>query len=263
MALIGADKDMLRAVFLLILVIGLSGLATWYFGADVLIALGLILVQLKVLGKKILMIEWPALLVWIKVQGSAFLRVELIKKWAMTTVMPLVLGKAVLRRFKAVIAGYLASVQARYGRLLDWFNGLAPLEKALAWGILLFATLALSVSSLGLWLILFSVQLPLWLVAGALAMGKMIWASLQKSVFKALAFLQLAWAWKGLQRLLPRRWLARKRRIEFRMARAVVRRRRMTIRQLSARKDRLPFRTGVLLEYLFLPPRGRRDEDDR
>ena len=57
---------MLRAVFLLFLVIGLSGLATWYFGADVLIALGLILVQLKVLGKKILMIEWPALLIWIK-----------------------------------------------------------------------------------------------------------------------------------------------------------------------------------------------------
>ncbi|MBS0126593.1 hypothetical protein [Thetidibacter halocola] len=246
---------MLRAIVLLILVVGLSALATWYFGRDVVIALGLILVQVKVLAKKLAMVEWPALLIWLKAQWVAFFRVELLKKWITSVAVPMVFGRALIRRIKLFLAGYLASVQQTYDSLMRWFAGLGPVEKALAWAIVLFATLALSVTSLGLWLVLFSVQLPFWLAAGAAGLAKAIWASTQKSLFKLLAFLQLSWLWRGMRRLLPRHWLEAKRRFDFRVARAVVRRRRMTVRQLAERKDRLPFRTGVLIEYLLLPPR--------
>ncbi len=239
-----------RALGLLLLAVGLSALATWYFGQEVLIALGLILVQIKVLGKKLWMIEWPVLLVWLKSQGAAFFRVELLKKWLMSTVLPLVMGRALLRRFKAFIEGYLVGVKTLHTRMMAWFAALSPLEKALAWGIILCVTLALSVTSLGLWLVLFSVKLPLWLAAAAAALGKSLWVSVQKTAFKMLAFLQLGWLWKAVRRVLPKAWLDRKRRAEFRLARAVVRRRRMTIRQLAERKDRLPFRIGVLLEAL-------------
>lgn len=242
---------MLRAILILVLVIGLSLAATMYFGRDVLIALGLIAVQLKLLGKKLLMADWPAALVWLKTQTQLFLRVELIKKYLTTTVVPLVMGRAVLRRITAGLRGYLDAVTARQAALMAWFRGLQGIERALAWAILLVATLGLSVSSLGLWLILFSVQLPLWLVAGAATFARMLWASVTRSVFKMVAFLQLRWLWRGLRRLLPRRWLEAKRRWDYRVARAVIRRRRMTVRQLAARKDALPFRMGVLATYLF------------
>ncbi|WGW02289.1 hypothetical protein [Tropicibacter oceani] len=242
-----------RALFLLILAVAASALATWYFGKEVLIALGLILVQIKVLSKKLWMVEWPVFLIWLKAQGAAFFRVELLKKWLMSTVLPLVMGRALLRRLRGFVERYLVGITALHARLLAWFAGLSRVEKVLAWGILLSGTLALSVTSLGLWLILFSVKVPLWLVAAAAALGKSVWVSIQKWAFKVVAFLQLGWLWKGVSRVLPARWLQRKRRIEFRMARAVVRRRRMTVRQLADRKDRLPFRIGVLLEYVFVP----------
>ncbi|WP_425098643.1 hypothetical protein [Tropicibacter sp. S64] len=240
-----------RALLLLNLAIGLSGLATWYFGTDVLIALGLILVQVKILAKKLWLIEWPVLLVWLQTQGAAFFKVELIKKYLMTVALPLVLGKRFFRQIKAWLSGYLDGVAQRQAAMMAWFNGLSGLERALAWAIILFGTLALSVSGLGLWLILFSVKLPLWLISAAVSLGRMLWTSVQKTLFKALAFLQLGWLWRGLRRLLPARLLRWKRRQDYRIARAVVRRRRLTIRQLHERKDRLPFRMGVLLDYLF------------
>lgn len=67
--------------------------------------------------------------------------------------------------------------------------------------------------------------------------------------FKAVAFLQLAWLWRLVRRVLPESWLERKRRFDYRVARAVIRRRRMTIRQLADRKDSLPFRIGLLIDY--------------
>lgn len=241
---------MVRAVFILVLVIGLSLAATLYFGRDVVIALGLIAVQIKLLAKKLSMVEWPAVLVWLKTQAQLFLRVELIKKYITTTLVPLIMGRALLRRITAGLRLYIDAVKARQAALMTWFRGLSGIERALAWAILLVATLGLSVSTLGLWLILFSVQLPLWLVAGAATLGRMVWASLSKSLFKMLAFLQLKWLWRGLRWLLPRRWLDAKRRWDYRVARAVIRRRRMTVRQLAARKDDLPFRIGVLVAYL-------------
>ena len=137
-----------------------------------------------------------------------------------------------------------------------WYRKLHWGEKLLAALIILFATLALSVTSLGLWLILFSVKMPLWIAAVATAFGRMIWVSVQKMAFRAAAFLQLSLLWKGLRRVLPSSWLARKRRFDYRVARTVIRRRRMTLRQLEARKDSLPFRMGLLVEYLRGPKSG-------
>ena len=87
----------------------------------------------------------------------------------------------------------------------------------------------------------------------ATAFGRMIWTSVQKMAFRAAAFFQLAILWRWLSRKLPASWLARKRRFDYRVARTVVRRRRMTVRQLEARKDSLPFRMGLLFDYLRGP----------
>jgi hypothetical protein len=244
----------LRALALLVIAIGLSVTATFYFGHEVLIALGLILTQMKVIAKKLTMIEVPLLLAWLKAQSSAFFKIELIKKWLMSTVLPLIVGNAVLRRIAGFLDAYRAGIRQRYRRMLRWYRRLHWGEKLLAALIILFGTLALSVTSLGLWLILFSVKLPLWFAAAVAALVRMIWVSIQKMTFKTIAFLQLGWLWLLVRRILPASWLERKRRFDYRVARAVIRRRRMTIRQLAEKKDSLPFRMGLLVDYL----RGRK-----
>ncbi|SMX43642.1 hypothetical protein [Maliponia aquimaris] len=248
---------LLRALLLLLIFVALSVAATLYFGNEVLIALGLILAQAKVLLKKLAGIELPVFILWLKTQAAAFFRVELLKKWLTTSAVPLVLGKALLRRVQRLVQGYMGIVRDSHARLMGWFRGLSPLERALAWLIILFATLALSVTTVGLWLVLFSVQLPLWLAAAMGALVRMTSASVQKMAFKALAFFQLKWLWRAVRRLLPARFLAWKRWAEFRIVRQVVRRRRMTLKQLVDRKGSLPFKLGLLAEYLFHPP-GRR-----
>ena len=244
---------MFRGLLLLVAVVSLSVAATMYFGQEVLIALGLILTQLKVLGKKLVGIELPAVLAWLKAQTAVFLRIELLKKWFLTSVMPLVLGKALLRRVAAFTTRYRRAVRLRYMHLLRWYRRLSVWEKLLAALIILFATVALSVTSLGLWLILFSVKIPLWIAAVVASLWRMTWTSVQKMAFRAAAFLQLSLLWKGLKRILPASWLARKRRFNYRVARTVVRRRRLTLKQLEDRKDTLPFRMGLLVEYLRGP----------
>lgn len=247
----------IRAFALLFAVIALSLAATLYFGHEVLIALGLILTQVKIIAKKLAMVEVPMILAWLKVQTSAFLRIELIKKWVMTTLLPLLVGSAVLRRFAAFLARYRSAIRRRYRRLLLWYGRLRPAEKLITGLIMMFAMLTLSVTSVGLWLILFSVKFPLWIAAAAAALWRMTWVSAQKMAFKAVAFLQLSWAWRFVKRLLPRAWLERKRRFDYRVARAVIRRRRMTVRQLATRKDNLAFRFGVMADYVT----GRNRQD--
>ncbi len=240
----------LRPLALLTIAVALSVAATLYFGNEVLIALGLILTQVKVISKKLAMVELPAILAWLKLQSSAFFKVELLKKWITTTLLPLLLGKAVLRRIAAWLGEYRALISKRYLRLLRWYRDLHPVEKVIAALAILFATVALSVTSLGLWLILFSVKLPLWFAAAATALWRMTWVSVQKMTFKAVAFFQLTWLWRLIRRILPASWLERKRRFDYRVARAVIRRRRMTIRQLADRKDSLPFRLGIMVDFL-------------
>lgn len=247
---------MLRGLFLLFLAVAGSIAATVYFGHEVLIALGLILTQLKIVAKKLATLELPLILAWLKTQAGAFFRIELIKKWFTTTLVPLILGKAALRRIAAYLDRYRAAIRDRYDRLLAWYAQLPAAERVIAALIILFATLALSVSSVGLWLILFSVKLPLWIAAAAAAFWRSLWLGVQKMAFKAVAFFQLGWLWKLVKRVLPASWLARKRRFDYRVARAVVRKRRLTLKQLADRKDSLPFRIGLLFEYLF--PRSTR-----
>ena len=246
----------LRALALLVAAVTLSYAATLYFGNEVLIALGLILTQAKVIAKKIAHVEIPVILGWVKAQGSVFLKIELLKKWLMTTVLPLIVGSAVLRRVAAFIGRYRTAVRRRYVRMMLWYQRLHPVEKVLAALVILFATVALSVTSMGLWLVLFSVKLPIWFAAVTASLWRMIWLSVQKMTFKAIAFLQLSLVWRGIRRLLPASWLERKRKFDYRVARAVIRRRRMTIKQLAARKDSLPFRMGLMIDYI----RGRRPE---
>lgn len=252
-SVIGSKGMFLRGFLLLIAAVSLSYAATVYFGSDVLIALGLILTQLKVLVKKIVGLELPTVLAWLKMQAAVFFRIELLKKWLTTTALPLLLGRAALRRIAAFTVHYRRAVRLRYVRLLRWYRRLSTWEKLLGATIILAATVAVSVTSLGLWLILFSVKLPLWMVAVVTAIGRMTWTSIQKMAFRAAAFLQLSLLWKGLRRLLPASWLARKRRFDYRVARSVIRKRRLTLAQLEARKDSLPFRMGLLVDYLRGP----------
>ena len=240
----------LRGLTLLIVAVGASVAATIYFGNEVLIALGLILTQIKVIWKKLFLLDLPVFLAWLKVQSAIFFRIELLKKWLMTTLLPLLLGRALLRRIARFLERYRSAVRRRYMRLLRWYRGLHPFEKIVAGVVILCATLALSVTSLGLWLILFSVKIPLWIVAVGTSLGRMIIVSVEKMVFRAVAFLQLKWLWRGIARILPASWLARKRRFEYRVARTVIKRRRMTLRQLEDRKDSLPFKMGLLVQYL-------------
>jgi hypothetical protein len=243
----------LRALILLILVAGLSIALTLWLGDEVLIALGLILVQLKVVAKKLAQVELPAIVVWLKQQTEAFFRIELLKKWAMTTVLPLIVGNAALRRLERFIARYRETIAAQYDALLAWYAGLEWYEKLVATLIVVFATLGLTVSSLGLWLVLFSVKLPFWAVAAMTSFGRMIWTTITKTAFKTAAFLQLNMAWKVLRRRLPPAYLERKRRFDFRVARMVVRRRRMTLKQLEAQKDGLSMRLALIREYFRQP----------
>ncbi len=238
----------LRALLLLIAVIAVSVSLTMYFGQEVLVALGLLLTQAQTLFKKLMQVELPSILAWLKHQAAAFLRVELLKKWLMTTAVPLILGRAVLRRIEAFLGQYRAAVAKRYETMMAWYRDLDTPVKVIALLIVLFATVALSVTSIGLWLILFSVKLPFWVVAFVSSTGKMIWLSLQKYAFKLIAFFQLGWTWKFLKGRLPPDYLERKRRLDFRVARMVVRRRRMTVNQLAKRKDTLGMRLAILRE---------------
>jgi hypothetical protein len=153
--------------------------------------------------------------------------------------------------------------------MMGWYGGLEWYEQLVAALIVIFATLALSVSSIGLWVILFSVKLPFMIAAGVGALWRMLWTTLARWLFKLIAFLQLGWAWKWVSRRLPESYLDQKRRWDFRVARAVVRRRRMTVRQLHQQKDSLSLRLSLIAGYFRQPrpempdPEGPEDHSGR
>ena len=249
-----------RALLLLALLIAASVALTVYFGAEIVVALGLILLQVKLLLGKVGAIKLPAVIVWLKDHASDFARIELIKKWLTTTLMPLVLGSVFLRRIDRFIGTYREALAARYARLLDWFNGLDRHEKLAAGVIVVLATLWVSGATLGLWLVLFSVKLPFWMAAAAATLSRMVWASVQKMLFNALAFMQLTRSWNWLRRKLPEAYLERKRRFDFRVARMVVRQRRLTLRELTRRKHGLMLRLDLIRGY-FRQDRPKLDDD--
>jgi len=94
---------LLRALLLLALVTAASLALTYALGEKVLIALGLILLQIQIIGKKLVSLELPAILAWLKAQAVLFFRIELLKKWVMTTLLPLLMGSALRRRLEGVI----------------------------------------------------------------------------------------------------------------------------------------------------------------
>ncbi|PWJ21272.1 hypothetical protein [Jannaschia seohaensis] len=239
-----------QSILLLALAVAASVFATLQFGDEVLIALGLILVKVKLLWGKLLSIKPPALWSWLKQQGAVFLRKDLPYKYLSSVVVPMTLGRRLLRRISETISRLLAPVTRTQARMMAWYGRQTGLARACLAVALLGLTLALTVSTIGLWLILFSVSIPLWLAALGLTLGRMLLASAQKTVFKMIAFLQLKWLWRGLRRLLPQGWLDRQRRLNYRLARAVIRRRKLTARTLAGRKDELRYRLGLILEIL-------------
>jgi len=78
----------LRALALLIVLVAVSVALTAALGEKVLVALGLLLLQVQLLAKKLVAIELPPVLVWLKTQAALFLRVELLKKWLSTSALP-------------------------------------------------------------------------------------------------------------------------------------------------------------------------------
>ena len=239
-----------RTTALLILLIAVSVVLTYAIGEKVLVALGVALIQLQILTKKLFALEWAAIVLWLKTNTALFLRVELLKKWATTSVLPLFMGSVLRRRVSALIGVLQNSIRSRYDALLAWYDQLNGIEKALTALVLIAAIFALSVSSLGLWLILFSIKMPLWIVAFFAAIAKSFWQSASKMIFRAVAFFQLGILWGLTRRILPESVLKKKRRFDFRIARAVVKRRRLTLRELSSRKQTFDLKWAIFREGL-------------
>lgn len=248
---------LLRALLLLVLVTAASLALTYALGEKVLIALGLILLQIQIIGKKLVSLELPAILAWLKAQAVLFFRIELLKKWVMTTLLPLLMGSALRRRLEGVILTAKAEIGARYSAMMQWYGGLGLAERIVAALIVLIGTFALSVSSLGLWLVLFSVKLPFWLIAVGTTLGKSLTSTVSKMVFRTVAFFNLGLLWAMLRRGLSEDLLRRKHRFEFRVARIVVRQRRLTLRQLEAQKHSVALRWALFREGLRQLWRGR------
>ena len=241
---------LVRALAILFLVAAASLLLTRLFGADVLLALGLILTQLKFIAGKIAAVQPPAALAWLKSQAELFFRVELLKKYFYSTFVPVLLGAGFRRRMALWIGHYTAQVRTRFEAMMTWYRGLDWHVKLVATLIVLVATLGLSVASLGLWLVLFSVQLPFWLLAILGATLRSTLQSMGRYAFKTVMFLQLGWLWRIVKRRLPPEYLERKRRFDFRLVRRVVRHRRMTLAQLEAGHNSLSLRWALMRAYL-------------
>lgn len=240
---------MLRAIALLLVVASASVALSLMFGAEVLAALGLMLAQVKIVFAKLAALSSATLVGWLKAQGVNFARVELGKRWFMRSILPLVIGAATQRKIAAFFTAYVEIAKTQYAAMMDWYRTRPRPMRIVLILIAMFSTLALAVTSMSLWLLLFSVQLPIWIIAGFAAFGQMIWQTVQKMTFRTLAFMQLYRLWGFLRRRLPKAYLQRVRRFNFRVARIVVRRRRMTVAQLHAQKDTLAMRWDLLREY--------------
>ena len=240
---------LIRAIALLVLVAGGSIALSLLFGAEVLAALGLLIAQIKIIFGKIFSLSLTGLMPWLKAQGLNFARVELAKRWFMKSFLPLLLGAATQRRIATLMAEFKTRASARYAAMMDWYYGLPRPVQIIAVLIILFATLALAVTSISLWLLLFSIQLPLWIIAGLVALWNMTWLSVQKMAFRTVAFMKLYRVWGALRARIPESYLARKRRFDFRVARMVVRQRKMTLAQLEQGKTSLALRWALIRAY--------------
>ena len=149
-----------------------------YFRFDVLVALGLILMQAKIVAKKLVAVELKSVVAQLKAVGSTFLRIKVLKKWPMT--LPHLVGKALLRKLDTFLSRYRDAIFRQYDRSISWYNAMVWHVKIVVALIVVFAALGLSVSSVGLWVILLSVKLPLWIVPAFSSGVQMTWATIRK-----------------------------------------------------------------------------------
>lgn len=256
---------LLRALILLGLVASASVALSYMFGAEVLAALGMMVSQAKIVLAKLFAVSSKGLFVWLKAQGINFARVELGKRWLMKSLVPMLIGAANQRRISSFLALFKETAKSRYAAMMAWYKDLPLAVKVISVLIVMFATLAIAISSMSLWLLIFSVQVPFWIIAGATAFGTIIWKSVQKLVFRTIAFMQLYRIWGFLKKRVPPEYLARKRRFDYRIARIVVRQRKMTLAQVKNSKDGFAMRLALMREYFrhVRPAVPSKDELDR
>jgi hypothetical protein len=84
----------------------------------VLLALGLVLTQLQIIAKKLMAVELPSILSWLKTKASAFFRIEIFKKWFLSSILPLLIGNAVYKRLEKFVAQYRAGIAAQYTAMM-------------------------------------------------------------------------------------------------------------------------------------------------
>ena len=138
---------------------------TIYFSYDVLVALGLILMQAKVVAKKLVRVELPfvpGVTQGCKLDVPSY---RVAEEMADDTALPLLVGKALLHKLDTFLSRYCDTICSQCDGSIGCYNALGWYVKVVATLIVVFATLGLSVSSVGLWVILVSVKLPFWLVA--------------------------------------------------------------------------------------------------
>ena len=238
-----------RALAILMLLVLASLSLSYAFGAEVLAALGMIFVQLKIIFGKLGAVTAKSVVVWLKAQGVNFARVEVAKRWFLKSLLPLIIGASMQRRISAWVSNFAEGVRLRKAWLMAHYQDWPPAVKVIAILCTLFAILALSLSTMSLWLLIFSVQVPIWILAATGSLWRMIWLTIQKLLFRTIAFMQLYRIWGFLKRRLPDSYLRRKRQFDFKVARIVVRKRRMTVAQLHAQKDGLAMRIALIREY--------------
>ncbi len=240
---------LLRALAILVFIAGVCLGISYWIGAEILAALGLVIKQAKIVLARLATISVGGVATWLKAQGINFARVELGKRWFFKSILPLLIGAALQRRISITFRSFIRRIKVRYRRMQRWYRAQDRVTRYVLIGIVVGATLALALTSMSLWLFVFSVQVPLWIIATLGAFWQVIWRGLQKLVFRTLAFMQLYRAWGLLRDRLPESYLRRVRRYNFRIARIVVKRRRMTISQLHAHKDSWGMRWALIREY--------------
>ncbi|MHA3914998.1 hypothetical protein [Halovulum sp. GXIMD14793] len=246
----------LRALAVLIALIAVSVALSYAFGAEVLAALGLILTQLKVVIAKTGAVTFKSIIVWLKAQGVNFAQVELVKRWFLKSILPLIVGATMQRRISEFLQRFLDGFRRRKEAMMTAYKSWPKSVQIVSALAVLVAMLVLTMTTMSVWLIIVSVQLPIWILAASGSLWTMLWKTAQKLLFRAFAFMQLYKIWDLIKRRLPESYLRRKRRFDYKVAKAVVKQRRLTVAQLHAQKNSFSMRWSLLKEYF----RHRRPE---
>lgn len=239
----------LRALAILFALIAASVALSFAFGAEVLAALGLIASQLKIVLAKVASVSWKGIIVWLKAQGINFARVEVAKRWFLKSILPLIIGAAMQRRIAEFFKKFVDGFKRRRDRMMAAYRSWPKHVRIVSVLAVIAGMLALTISTMSIWLILISVQLPIWIIAATGSLWHIVWRTIQKLIFRTLAFMQLYKVWGFLKKRVPETYLRRKRAFDFRVARMVVKQRKLTVAQLHAQKHGWAMRWSLLKAY--------------